>query len=124
MKSWTGCKKISNGSTNSTASCWKKPKPRSNRDTRSSFTRNTPTERNRPLTKPDHVRTETLMTRIERLCSNGITRSGSPKKGFRYRRADGKKPAPAELQRIHELKIPPAWSDVCINANAGGTVQA
>ena len=64
------------------------------------------------------------MTRIEKLCSNGITRSGSPKKGFRYRRADGKKPTLAELQRIHELKIPPAWTDVCINSNAGGTVQA
>jgi DNA topoisomerase I len=64
------------------------------------------------------------MTRIERLCAQGITRSGSPKKGFRYHRADGKKPARNDLARIGELKIPPAWTDVCINSNAGGTVQA
>lgn len=64
------------------------------------------------------------MTKIEKLCAQGITRSGSPKKGFRYRRADGKTPSRADLARIHELKIPPAWTDVCINPNAGGTVQA
>lgn len=64
------------------------------------------------------------MTSIEKLCSEGITRSGSPKKGFRYRRANGRKPALPDLQRIHELRIPPAWTDVCINARAGGTVQA
>ena len=64
------------------------------------------------------------MTKIEKLCAQGITRSGSPKKGFRYRRADGKKPSRADLARIHDLKIPPAWTDVCINSNGGGTVQA
>lgn len=64
------------------------------------------------------------MTRIERLCAQGITRSGSPKKGFRYQRADGQKPNRADLARIDELKIPPAWTDVCINANAGGAIQA
>lgn len=64
------------------------------------------------------------MTKIEKICAHGITRSGSPKKGFRYQRADGKKPSHADLVRINELKIPPAWTDVCINANAGGAVQA
>ena len=64
------------------------------------------------------------MTSIERLCSQGITRSGSPKKGFRYQHADGRKPGRADLARIHDLRIPPAWTDVCINSNAGGAVQA
>ena len=64
------------------------------------------------------------MTRIETLCARGITRSGSPKKGFRYQSAGGKKPSRADLDRINDLKIPPAWTDVCINANAGGAVQA
>ena len=63
------------------------------------------------------------MTRIEKLCAHGIKRAGSPKAGFQYQCADGRKPAPAELPRIHDLKIPPAWTDVCINGNAGGTVQ-
>jgi DNA topoisomerase I len=64
------------------------------------------------------------MTRIERLCAQGITRSGSPQKGFRYHRADGKAVSRADLNRVNDLKIPPAWTDVCVNANAGGTIQA
>src|SRR5215510_1300209 len=64
------------------------------------------------------------MTRIERLCAQGISRSGTPKQGFSYHYTDGKKPMPADLARIQDLKIPPAWTDVCINANAGGIVQA
>ena len=64
------------------------------------------------------------MTRIETLCVRGITRSGSPKRGFRYQSAGGKKPGRADLDRINDLRIPPAWTDVCINANAGGAVQA
>jgi DNA topoisomerase-1 len=63
------------------------------------------------------------MTRIERLCASGIHRLGSPQKGFRYRRADGKKVSGADLARIQTLKIPPAWTDVCVNANAGAAVQ-
>jgi DNA topoisomerase-1 len=64
------------------------------------------------------------MTRIETLCARWITRSGSPKKGFRYQSADGKRPSRDDLARINDLKIPPAWTDACINANAGGAVQA
>src|SRR5437773_5709797 len=64
------------------------------------------------------------MTRIEHLCAHGITRSGSPPKRFRYQRADGGKVSRADLVRIQQLRIPPAWTDVCINSNAGGTVQA
>ena len=64
------------------------------------------------------------MTRIERLCAQGIRRLGTAAKGFRYERSDGKKIRQTDLSRIAELRIPPAWTDVCINANAGGAVQA
>lgn len=64
------------------------------------------------------------MTSIERLQAKGITRVGTPKKGFRYKRADGKRPSMDDLQRIHELKIPPAWTRVAINSAANGRLQA
>ncbi len=64
------------------------------------------------------------MTRYERLQQTGINRLGSPARGFRYKRADGKKVGVADRKRIDALKIPPAWSDVWINSAAGGTVQA
>jgi DNA topoisomerase I len=64
------------------------------------------------------------MTTIERLRRTGIRRLGSPQKGFRYRRSDGKKVARADLERINQLKIPPAWTDVYINPAATGAVQA
>ena len=64
------------------------------------------------------------MTIIERLSANGIRRLGSPKKGFRYQRTDGKKLTRADRDRIESLKIPPAWTDVYINTAANGSVQA
>ena len=64
------------------------------------------------------------MTRIEKLCAKGIRRIGSPARGFRYLNADGRKINRAELARIEALKIPPAWTDVCINSSASGAVQA
>jgi DNA topoisomerase-1 len=64
------------------------------------------------------------MTRIENLCAKGIRRIGSPRRGFRYLNAAGKKVARADLSRIEALKIPPAWTDVCINSAASGAVQA
>ena len=64
------------------------------------------------------------MTRIERLCAKGIRRIGKPKRGFRYQKADGRKPSREDLSRIEALKIPPAWEDVCINSSAAGAVQA
>jgi DNA topoisomerase-1 len=63
------------------------------------------------------------MTRLERLQKTGIQRVGTPARGFRYRRADGRKVNAADLKRIDELRIPPAWTDVWINSVAGGTVQ-
>lgn len=64
------------------------------------------------------------MTRLEQFQKTGIERLGTPARGFRYKRADGKKVSAAELRRIDELRIPPAWTDVWINAVAGGAVQA
>lgn len=64
------------------------------------------------------------MTRLEQFQKSGIQRLGNPKRGFRYKRADGKRPGSSDLQRIAELKIPPAWTDVWINSVPGGSVQA
>src|SRR6266480_1242011 len=64
------------------------------------------------------------MTRLERLQKTGIQRVGTPARGFKYKRADGRKVSAADLKRIDELRIPPAWVDVWINSVAGGAVQA
>jgi DNA topoisomerase-1 len=64
------------------------------------------------------------MTRLEKLQKTGINRLGTPARGFRYKRADGKKVSATDLKRIEELKIPPAWTNVWINSAAGGMVQA
>ncbi len=64
------------------------------------------------------------MTTLERLQKTGIQRVGTPKRGFRYERADQKKVSAQDLLRIENLRIPPAWIDVWINARAGGPVQA
>jgi DNA topoisomerase-1 len=64
------------------------------------------------------------MTRIEQFQRTGINRLGTPTRGFRYRRADGKKVSSADLKRIDQLRIPPAWTDVWINSKPAGMVQA
>jgi DNA topoisomerase I len=64
------------------------------------------------------------MTRIEKLQQSGIIRLGSPKRGFRYKRSDGGKVSAADLKRINELVIPPAWTEVAINSSPGGRLQA
>lgn len=63
------------------------------------------------------------MTKLERLQSIGIRRLGSPKRGFRYESQNGRL-TKADLERIENLKIPPAWVDVAINPAAKGRVQA
>jgi len=63
------------------------------------------------------------MTNIERLQLIGIRRLGTPQRGFRYKPASGKL-TQADLQRVYELKIPPAWTDVAINPAANGRLQA
>lgn len=64
------------------------------------------------------------MTRFEHLQRTGIHRIGTPKRGFKYKRADGKRASASDQNRIAELRIPPAWVDVWINSKAGGAVQA
>ena len=64
------------------------------------------------------------MTRIEKLQQQGIRRSGSLKKGFRYKTAGGTKVKSADLERIKALALPPAWTDVFINPSPNGLLQA
>ena len=62
------------------------------------------------------------MTNIERLQHIGIRRLGTPKRGFRYKPQNGRL-TKTDLDRISDLKIPPAWTDVFINPAANGRVQ-
>ena len=64
------------------------------------------------------------MTRIEHFRKTGIRRLGAKERGFRYRRASGARVSAADRERILQLKIPPAWSDVWINSAPGGSIQA
>ena len=64
------------------------------------------------------------MTKLEQLERTGIHRVGTKERGFRYQRADLERVNGADLQRIRELKIPPAWTDVWINAAATAALQA
>lgn len=63
------------------------------------------------------------MTGIERLQRTGITRIGTPRRGFRYRRVDGKRLTAADLARIQKLRVPPAWTNVAINPSPNGKLQ-
>ena len=45
-------------------------------------------------------------------------------RGFRYLTADGGRPAAADLDRIRQLVIPPAWTDVWICPHPSGHLQA
>ena len=64
------------------------------------------------------------MTRLQQLQKSGIRRVGSSAGAFKYQGADGAKVSAADRRRIDELKIPPAWIDVWINAAADGALQA
>src|SRR5918911_4531769 len=59
------------------------------------------------------------MTTVEKLQQSGIHRQGTPKKGFRWVGA-----AKRDLDRLHELKIPPAWTDVVVSRSPASKVQA
>lgn len=64
------------------------------------------------------------MRAIERLQRSGIRRLGTPASGFRYARTGGR-PAPrADVERIHALRLPPAWTDVHVSPAAGAKLQA
>ncbi len=54
-----------------------------------------------------------------------ILRLGTKRSGFRYQRADGSPVRDARvLDRIDELRIPPAWQNVHIAASPRATIQA
>lgn len=63
-------------------------------------------------------------TIIEALRAHGIVRSGTPKRGFRFRAPDGRRITQADRDRIDALRIPPAWSDVAISLSDRSPVQA
>jgi DNA topoisomerase-1 len=52
------------------------------------------------------------MTTIERLQADGYRRVGTPRRGFDWRTPAGERPPRAELERLHALRLPPAWTDV------------
>jgi DNA topoisomerase-1 len=64
------------------------------------------------------------MTGVDRLQSTGILRSGSPSRGFSYRRTDGRRLTTEDIARIRKLRLPPAWTNVAINPSANGRLQA
>lgn len=64
------------------------------------------------------------MTLLKKLTATGLRRRGTPKSGFRYVRADGRPAAAADVARIGDLKIPPAWKDVLVHPSPTGAVQA
>ena len=64
------------------------------------------------------------MTAIERLHLHGILRRGTPARGFHFTPANGGKLTAQDLERIEQLKIPPAWQDVAINSAPNGRIQA
>ena len=59
------------------------------------------------------------MTKVEELHRTGIHRVGTPKRGFRWTGAGRQ-----DLDRLYELKIPPAWTDVAVSRSAKAKVQA
>ena len=64
------------------------------------------------------------MTNLERLQTTGFRRLGSPKRGFRYTSLNGHAITKSDLERINKLRIPPAWTEVAINAATTGRLQA
>ncbi len=49
---------------------------------------------------------------------------GTPRTGFRYVRANGRPAGAADVERIRALRIPPAWTEVCVSRAAGAKLQA
>ena len=55
----------------------------------------------------------------------GLRRRGSKSRGFRYYDARGREVTdPEKLERIDQLRIPPAWRDVWISPSPGAKLQA
>jgi DNA topoisomerase-1 len=59
------------------------------------------------------------VTLIEELQRTGIHRVGTPRRGFRWVGASKR-----DLDRLEELKIPPAWTDVAVSRSPNTKLQA
>ena len=64
------------------------------------------------------------MTLLQTLQTKGYRRVGSPRSGFRFLAPGGKTLRNGELDRIHGLRLPPAWSDVFVSPVPKSKLQA
>ncbi|GEJ59080.1 DNA topoisomerase IB [Anaeromyxobacter diazotrophicus] len=64
------------------------------------------------------------MTQLEHLQRHGIRRVGTPRSGFRFVAPGGKPVRNGARRRLHDLKLPPAWSDVYVSPHPGKKLQA
>ncbi|MCP3060323.1 DNA topoisomerase IB [Myxococcus sp. K38C18041901] len=64
------------------------------------------------------------VTRLERLKRQGLRRTGSPARGFRYVDASGRRVSAETKARIEALRLPPAWRDVFISPSPTASLQA
>jgi DNA topoisomerase I len=65
------------------------------------------------------------MPRLRRSDTSAAGRRRVPRgRGFQYLTAAGSRPDPADLDRIRQLVIPPAWTDVWICTHPSGHLQA
>jgi len=63
-------------------------------------------------------------TKIARLQDRGFLRSRAGKGRFVYATAAGERPSAADVARIRQLALPPAWTDVAIARSASAPLQA
>ncbi|HET8541535.1 MAG TPA: DNA topoisomerase IB [Anaeromyxobacter sp.] len=64
------------------------------------------------------------MRAIDRLLRRGIRRVGSARTGFRYVRPGGRRARRADAERIRQLALPPAWTEVHAAPEANARLQA
>ena len=63
-------------------------------------------------------------TKIARLHARGFLRTRVGKGRFRYVTAAGERPTAADRERIRQLALPPAWTDVAVARSASAPLQA
>ena len=64
------------------------------------------------------------MLAIEKLRETGLRRVGSPRRGFRWVKPDGRAAAAADVRRARGLRVPPAWTDVHVSPSDAAKLQA
>jgi DNA topoisomerase I len=65
-----------------------------------------------------------MVTSLEQLQKEGLRRVGTPRTGFRFVAPGGKRVANGEVERLHALRLPPAWSDVFVSPDPRKKLQA